>query len=204
MSRQVLAVPKILKQPNGDAKEIKEFRSKVAADQRHIKTLWQQRWKEVETKETDRRNELTSVLVQALQPSTEQQTLHDTSTMYRNTKIGNNPIFEVTGKINTKCQSMISDYKSFEAMITQMAGEQNDSVTDTWLKDVQEAEEKLAMGQEVALRKVKKVLMGKGNGHGGDEEGEYAGLNYELYKGLSYAERGVKRMVKGLPKDEMD
>jgi hypothetical protein len=65
------------------------------------------------------------------------------------------------------------------------------------------------MGARVALRNVKKVLGADAEG-GTDEdgdvdmegEGKTVELNYELQKSLRYAERGIKRMVKGLPVDE--
>lgn len=73
------------------------------------------------------------------------------------------------------------------------------------------------MGARVALRNVKKVL---GADVQGDDletaeqdsevrvevsvEPEKMELNYDLLKSLRYAERGVKRMVKGLPSGEAD
>jgi hypothetical protein len=62
------------------------------------------------------------------------------------------------------------------------------------------------------LRNVKKVLgadvedfvMGEADEDGDVdmEGGEEVELNFELQKTLRYAERGVKRMVKGLPVDD--
>ena len=90
-------------------------------------------------------------------------------------------------------------------MITQMAGEQRNSIAGIWAKDVEETEQKLMLGHEVALRKVKKVL-GVDGGEQGSEavEGGDDESDYQLQKCLKYAERGVKRMVKGLPKDDME
>jgi hypothetical protein len=67
----------------------------------------------------------------------------------------------------------------------------------------------LNLGARVALRNVKKALgMPRDDDvdEDGDEEmrdveGEQV-LSYEWQKSLQYVERGVKRMVKGLPDDE--
>jgi hypothetical protein len=96
-------------------------------------------------------------------------------------------------------------------MIEDMAGDNTNQVTETWAQDVAETEKQLRLGHKVALRNVRKVL-GANNcvdGTGAPEDQEVDGremmageLNYELLKTLRYAERGVKRMVKGLPKEE--
>lgn len=70
------------------------------------------------------------------------------------------------------------------------------------------------MGARVAVRNVKKVLGAVVDGDDNDaevkredemQEGDGGGqeLNYDLQKSLRYAERGVKRMVRGLPEDEV-
>jgi hypothetical protein len=98
-------------------------------------------------------------------------------------------------------------------MIANLRDEQSDPIADTWKQDVEETDRQLKMGARVALRNVKKVLGADVEGDGlgrtdedGDVdmegEGEKVELNYELQKSLRYAERGVKRMVKGLPMDE--
>jgi hypothetical protein len=98
-------------------------------------------------------------------------------------------------------------------MIANLRDEQSDPIADIWKQDVEDTDRQLKMGARVALRNVKKVLGADVEGdelRGTDEdgdvdmegEGKKAELNYELQKSLRYAERGVKRMVKGLPMDE--
>lgn len=137
--------------------------------------------------------------------------MHRDNATFPNTTIGVNRVFESASKVNTACKSLVSEYNTFEAMIVEMAGDNKNQITETWAQDVTETERQLRLGHKVALRNVKKVL-GASDGENGtgaaDEEklendGMMAGeLNYELVKSLRYAERGVKRMVKGLPKDE--
>lgn len=94
-------------------------------------------------------------------------------------------------------------------MIVEMAGEDKKPVTETWTREVEETERLLRLGHKTASRNVKKVLgaeNGENDVEAGEEEmrgGEMKGpdLNFELLKSLRYAERGIKRMVKALPKD---
>lgn len=99
------------------------------------------------------------------------------------------------------------EYNTFETMIAEMAGEDKNPITETWTRDMEETERLLKLGHRTALRNVKQVLGAEdGEGEDGDmeeaEDKNHAELNYELLKSLRYAERGVKRMVKGIPKDE--
>ncbi|KAF1956923.1 hypothetical protein CC80DRAFT_471228 [Byssothecium circinans] len=203
-SQQVLAVPRFLQQPKGDDKEIKQFCQQVAADQRELKGLLRQRLKDASDEEAKRREEIASVLAQALS-SPNQRAPNDVSPTLPNTKISMNATIEIASKLNKKCQTLISDYEEFEAMITQMAGEQKNSVTDTWTQDVKDTEEKLTLEYKLAIKKVEKMLGGHAEeDENGPGKGEDSGKVYELHKCLKYAERGVKRMVKGLPKEEME
>jgi hypothetical protein len=112
--------------------------------------------------------------------------------------------------VNTACKSLVSEYNAFEDMIAGMAEDNQSQVTKTWAQDVAETERQLRLGHKVALRNVKKLL-GASNGEreteaADDEERENGGmkgaeLNYELLKTLRYTERGVKRIVKGLPRE---
>jgi uncharacterized protein YdcH (DUF465 family) len=106
-------------------------------------------------------------------------------------------------------EALLEEYERLDKMITDMRDGQEELVAETWHQDLQEAGQKLQMGARVALRHVKKVLGaevetdgGIATGDGDDEMHDIERgqeLNYELEKNLRYAERGVKRMVKGLP-----
>jgi len=95
-------------------------------------------------------------------------------------------------------------------MIAKLREEQPDTIADTWKQDIEDTDKQLKKGARVALRNVKKVLgadvedsmMTDEDGDVDMERGEKVELNYGLQKSLRYAERGVKRMVKGLPMDD--
>jgi hypothetical protein len=106
---------------------------------------------------------------------------------------------------------LLEEYERLDKMISDMRDEQTYPMAETWHQDLEGTKQKLEMGARVALRNVKKVLGAEVNddavaaGGEGDEEMtlvEDDSLNYELQKSLRYVERGVKRMVKGLPADE--
>lgn len=150
-----------------------------------------------------RRNEFASLISSALQPS-------ENNATFPNTTIATNPASSRASRASALSESLLAEYKSFEAMIAGLAGDRMNTLSKLWAQDVAETERKLRLGHKVALRNVKKVLGAEDGGRAEgvadeDMDGEsnvVEELNYELLKGLGYAERGVKRMVKGLPKDE--
>lgn len=95
-------------------------------------------------------------------------------------------------------------------MIAKLREEQPDTIADTWKQDIEDTDKQLKKGARVAVRNVKKMLGGNAeNPVMTDEDGDVdmegdakVGLNYELQRSLRYAERGVKRMVKGLPMND--
>jgi hypothetical protein len=128
------------------------------------------------------------------------------------TTIAENAAFAPVADILAASECLIAQYERLDDMVTKMQSDQAGPMTDIWNQDVQEAEKQLKMGARVALRNVKRVLgavvedeaIGAQDGDdevAANDEGEKE-LNYELQKSLRYAERGVKRMVKGLPVDE--
>lgn len=116
--------------------------------------------------------------------------------------------------INTS-HGLVVEYDRFETMVTETA-QDNDSrqpITDTYQEEVKEMEKLLKVGYRNALRNVKKVMRANHEDvemNGTKEvEGEVDGygetmkmqLNYELETALRYAERGIRRMMKGLPRN---
>lgn len=84
-----------------------------------------------------------------------------------------------------------------------MYDEQTILMTEAWNQDIENIERKLKLGARVALRNAKKVLGAEIKDRDGEMatievEEEEKELDDELHKRLNYAERGVKRMVKGL------
>jgi hypothetical protein len=107
-------------------------------------------------------------------------------------------------------------------MITDASAETEVPTTEPWQKKVQKVERLLDLGRKKAIRDVGKVLdieenhlqMKDGGENGDGEEAENVdahavegftnlNLNFELSRTLNYAKRGVKRMVKPIPHDDM-
>lgn len=135
---------------------------------------------------------------------------------YAGTKIAGNEMYASTISILIASQGLIKEYERLNDMIMALQNEHSQPIADTWKHNITETEAQLKMGARVALRNVKKVLGADvrsedegremEDGHGDEDMMEVAGneegkLNYELQKSLRYAERGIKRMVKGLPDD---
>ncbi|KAL1600377.1 hypothetical protein SLS60_006762, partial [Paraconiothyrium brasiliense] len=161
-----------------------------------------------------RQNEMSTLITKAL--TTPNKTTPRGPVTFADTKIAGNTIYHSVSKVDAACRSMLSEYDALEAMIEKLAGDNKNEVTEKWMKDVEKTERLLTLGHKTAVRHVKRVLGAetKGdNAEGGqtlfdDAEGGEKGigvheeLNMELLGGLRYAERGIKRMVKGLPKTE--
>jgi hypothetical protein len=155
-----------------------------------------------EEAETRRRNEIASAIFNALK-TPNRPTQSDAPT-FTGTKIADNAAYEPVANVLTASEALLDEYERLDKMIADMRDEEAEPVAAMWQQEIQEAEQKLQLGARVALRNVKKVLGAEDADHeemhdDGEEKQE---LNYELQKSLRYAERGVKRMVKGLPEDE--
>jgi hypothetical protein len=105
---------------------------------------------------------------------------------------------------------LIVQYVRLDKTIADMRGEQAVPLAETIHGDLQEADRTLRMAARVAVRKVRKVL-GIETGEADDDEDEdmegdtlieETEMEHELQRSLRYAERGVRRMVKGLPDEE--
>ncbi|KAF1944767.1 hypothetical protein EJ02DRAFT_370778 [Clathrospora elynae] len=214
-SQQVLAVGQILKKPKIDDNELQQFRATVTADQKKLKGVLAQRALQAKKEEKRRRDELASMVLEALQ-SPNRPTQGETPT-FAGTTITGNAIYDSATNILTASGGLVQEYQRLDGMIAKMREEQAEPIAETWKQQVEETDKQLKLGARVALRNVKKVLgadveseeMGMADGDRdvdmdveGDTPGEGTVLNYELQKSLRYAERGVKRMVKGLPMDE--
>jgi len=132
---------------------------------------------------------------------------------YTGTSIAENAAYTPVAGVLAASENLIKEYERLDKMSKDMQQEDAKPVAETWNQELAEAERQLKMGARVALRNVKKVLgadteedeRGVTEGDGDEEMQDAEGgqeLNYELQKSLRYAERGVKRMVKGLPDDE--
>ncbi|KAF1969553.1 hypothetical protein BU23DRAFT_601505 [Bimuria novae-zelandiae CBS 107.79] len=201
-SQQMQALISHFEQLTGDDEEFNKFQEKVRSRKKDLKALLQQRLQQAEQNDVRRRNEISSLIAEALtKPST--PTRRQPSA-FPGTRIVGNASHSSVIKVDAACRSMLSEYRNLDAIIEDMAGDNKKPVTEKWMKDVEETERLLKLGHKTAVRNVKKVLYP--DAEDAEEEGEKGigvqeELNMELRDGLRYAERGVKRMVKGLPKD---
>ncbi|KAF2449609.1 hypothetical protein P171DRAFT_480685 [Karstenula rhodostoma CBS 690.94] len=206
-TQQVQAVMSLLAKPKGDEKEIHQFQKKVADDKRAMNTLLQRRREQAERYDARRQNEMSALIAEAL---TKPKTTSREPMTFEPTKIASNNIYHSALKVDVGCRNMISEYDGLETTIAKLAGDHKNTVTEKWVQDIERTERLLKLGHKTAVRHVKKVLGAEVQGEetlSGETEGRGKGigvqgeLNMELLQGLRYAERGVKRMVKGLPKD---
>jgi hypothetical protein len=158
-----------------------------------------------EEAETRRRNEIAATILNALK--TPNRPIQGDVSTFTGTRIADNAAYVPVANVLTASEALLDEYERLDKMIVDMRDEEAEPVVETWQQELQEAEQKLQMGARVALRNVKKVLGADAGHKHSDEEMHNEGeekqeLNYELQKSLRYAERGVKRMVKGLPDDE--
>jgi hypothetical protein len=120
-------------------------------------------------------------------------------------------MYRTAKKVHLASENLVSMYTKHDAMLAEMAAEGQGQLSEKWTQDVAETERKLRLGYKVATRNLRKVLGAHVEREDEDEDEEMDGegmevgeLNYEILRGLGYAERGVKRMVKGLPLEELD
>ncbi|KAL5380102.1 hypothetical protein PMIN04_002617 [Paraphaeosphaeria minitans] len=212
-SQQVQTMMSLLAKPQGDEKEVHQFRKKVAEDRRALNTLLQRRLEQAERHHARRQNEMSAVIAEAL--TRPNKTTSRERTTFETTKIASNGIYHSALMLDAARRSMMSDYAGLEATIAKMAGSNMNTVTEKWVQDIEREERLLKLGHKTAVKHVKKVLGAEVQGEetrdgetpGEETEGGEKGigvqgkLNMELLQGLRYAERGVKRMVKGVPKD---
>jgi hypothetical protein len=160
-----------------------------------------------ENERTRRRSDIANIISTAfVGPSSD----HNCPT-YPGTSVAINPIYVSAAEMIRTSRGLIEEYDHIQEISSKAAEEDRPQVMITWQQDVEETRRLLHLGHRKGQRDVKKVLglidaeeMTEGNEDdgGGLTKSE---LDYGLIDTLRYAKRGVKRMVKGLPRDvEMD
>lgn len=156
-----------------------------------------------------RRNELTKSILEALQ--TPNRPISGTTPTIGNTKIARNAVFKSAANVLTVSGHLIDEYDRLENLIAGMRDAEPEGIAEAWAEDVEGTARLLRIGAESGIRNVKKVLgadVEDADTGGTKEEGKRMDgvdnmeLNFELRKNLQYAEKGVKKMVRGLPSDE--
>lgn len=125
---------------------------------------------------------------------------------------------DTAAEVIRKSKSLIKDYDDMEAMLNKVRDEQQKKLAaENWESEVRETERLLLLGRNRAVRCVGRVVdvaekdkgyVEDGDGdkteNGGDEavEDDDGDADMGLLRTLEYAERGVKRMVKGIPRED--
>lgn len=126
------------------------------------------------------------------------------------TNIASNTVHTAVTNILNASEDLANEYRRLDGIISDFREEQTHPIAETWKQDLEEADKQLRLGARVAMRNMRKLLGAEDGStpepmhEDGDVnlEGDEVQLNYEFLKSLKYAERGVKRMTKGLPLDE--
>ncbi|ORY03863.1 hypothetical protein BCR34DRAFT_66570 [Clohesyomyces aquaticus] len=201
--------------PLSDKKEIQQFRETVESEKRNVKELLQKEINQAQKQHERRQSDIASAISEALLfPSADDEYVAQPQHTFLGTAIASNPIFESARELLKASGDLINEFDTMVEKEAQAMPQHETQLSEVWQQDVMNTEKRLELGYRVALRNVKKVLWaeeGKHEKSRGDENGDTDAedvdgrlrvpLNYELQKALGYAERGVKRMVKTLPKD---
>lgn len=165
------------------------------------------------------REDVSDLIAQAFRPPNFSiDSADDDFPSYPGTAIALNIIYASAEDVLSSSKRLVAEYDRMERMINDATQDGEEPVMETWKQEVKETERLLEVGRRKALRDVKKVLGAdveddrmdgiEGSGRvieermDSNEKESSDTLNYELLKSLRYAERGVKRMVKGLPKND--
>ncbi|KAG9189057.1 hypothetical protein G6011_05925 [Alternaria panax] len=206
-SQQMFAFSQLLEKPKNGELHMQQFRATVVADQKKLNELIEKRKLQANKEEQRRRNELASTILEALR--TPNRSAQSKTASFAGTHIAGNAVYTSVTTVLSASSVLINEYQRLDDMIAKLRDEQPATLADTWRQDVKDTDQQLKKGARVALRNVKKMLgadvedvvIGEADEDGDVdmEGGEEVELNFELRKSLRYAERGVKRMVKGLP-----
>ncbi|KAF2262701.1 hypothetical protein CC78DRAFT_582287 [Lojkania enalia] len=211
-SQQMLALRPFLTGRKGDEKEITDFRSKVEEDQRTLKETLQQRLREVELENARYRDDIAGMISNALlTPFSNGSDTDKTNGTMAGTNIAQCLAYAPANEIIDASRTLVTEYNSMEKLIYDTCTKENQSIGEVWQKDVDKLEDLLYMGHRIAMRSVRKVL-GLPSEHA-DKDRDYEddmeavdnvpdfSVDNGLHRTLQYAERGVKRTVKGLPRE---
>ncbi|CAN9082271.1 unnamed protein product [Alternaria alternata] len=206
-SQQVLALSRVLEKPKNCGVDVQHFRATIVEDQKKLNGLIAKRKLQANKQEQHHRDELAATILEALR--TPNRPVKSETANFKGTRIAGNQLYASVTTILTTSSDLVNEYRRLDDMITKLRNEQPATRADTWKQDVEDTDRQLRRGARVALRNVKKmlgadvedVIMGEADEDGDVkmEGGEEVELNYELRKSLRYTERGVKKMVKGLP-----
>ncbi|EUC43850.1 hypothetical protein COCMIDRAFT_99848 [Bipolaris oryzae ATCC 44560] len=207
----MLAISILLKKPQCDKKSLDQLRATIAADRNKYKEEIVRLSRRIEMGQRRHDGELASMIIEGLK-TPNRRTQHDMPT-FAGTNIASNAVYTCITDVLSASQSLVNEYKRLDDMISKLREDQAHPIADTWKRDIEERENQLKLGARVAMKNVRKVLGAKvaiGDAKGlTDEDGDVdmnvggkVQLTGELLESLRYAERGAKRMTKGLPMNQ--
>ncbi|KAF2649832.1 hypothetical protein K491DRAFT_697782 [Lophiostoma macrostomum CBS 122681] len=198
------------------SKEIQEFRAKVDKNQRDLRDQLHQRVREAKQVQSSRHDDASALLQDVFNPSSSiAHPPNGNRLSYPGTSIDRSATYASANEVVKSSEDLLNEYGRIEKLIEDSKCGDEQPMADSWQQEAKDMERQLELGRKKAIRDVKKTLGADYDGERGLEhpEGpdgaeeniggkENDTLDYELLKTLRYAERGVKRMVKGLPKDD--
>ncbi|KAF2749577.1 hypothetical protein M011DRAFT_312510 [Sporormia fimetaria CBS 119925] len=185
-------VYKLLSNKDKD-KDSRKFREQVENDRQELKALLRQGIRQIEQKNRSRCDEFDKLVEEALRSETPRegdsngraQASYDTLKTFKSTYENALCLFE-------RIRDLADDFHSMEDMLSEARERPMERATgNKWREEVEETQRLLGLGRNKALRTVGRVV-GLENAVDGTD-------TMELHRSLVYLERGVKRMVKGLP-----
>lgn len=222
-SQHLLALSKILHKPKQIDKAIQEFRNKVEGDQRDLEKLLKQKEDDIVHANIQHQCNVAAKIAKAFKkPPADSRGKKPDGSHTRNsatvaTVPTSHPDFEYASRVIELSRGLVSEYETISTKVRPVLPEQDRSIIIDWQNHFDNTVRLLGIGHKLALRDVGKVLnLNEGNENekvknteNEDESGVgnafprvKASRSVGLMSTLQYAERGVKRMAKGLPLDE--
>ncbi|KAF2204544.1 hypothetical protein GQ43DRAFT_460694 [Delitschia confertaspora ATCC 74209] len=220
-SQQMLALQSVFKKPQKKDKEIQTLRARVVQNQKGLRDMLQLGMQKVEIGDTRRRNEIATAISTALLPSSPaNRNGHGKGeagpATFPGTGIATNPTFTSILEIIQVSRNLIKEYEKMSEKVESAFPGREKDLTGAWQNDVEHTAKVLEIGHKRALRQIKKVLGiidVEIEGSGAESDGNELEMvtdsqdlpsrehDLGLHRTLQYAERGIRRLTKGLPED---
>jgi hypothetical protein len=161
--------------------------------------------------QSSRHDDASALLQEVLNPSASKGYIQNSTRFsYPGTTISRSATYGSVNEVIKSSEDLLNEYDRMEKRIEGFRNGDEQPIADSWQQEAQDMERRLELGRRKAIRDVKKTLGAEREGEKGPADGaeedvdgnEDDTLDYELLKTLRYTERGVKRMVKSLPKED--
>ncbi|OCL04739.1 hypothetical protein AOQ84DRAFT_415553, partial [Glonium stellatum] len=221
--RQLLALSKILHKPKRTDKALQEFRNRVEGNQRELEKLLEQKEDDIAHSGIQHQHDISVRIAKAFRKlpadskgkkSTGIHTKYSTAAAVPIS----HPNFDQASRVVELSRDLLSEYETISTNVRRANPEQDQSITIDWENHFDDTIRLLSTGHRLALRDIGKVLDSSkrntneqgGNAEDEDENEEVSSAfqwsrtnrSSGLTSTLQYAERGVRRIAKGLPRSE--